>query len=97
MALTITLVVVAFLADEVGEGHGLIVLPIIALPLIVTSLSSIIQLISKRFRNGKKIFKVAPLHHHFQAIGWPAHKVTMRYWIISIILALIGVIVALVG
>ncbi len=97
MALTITIVVVAFMADEVGEGHGLIVLPIIAFPLIATSLSSIIQITSKKFRNGKKVFKVAPLHHHFEAIGWPAYKVTMRYWILGIVFALIGVIVALIG
>ena len=91
MALTTTLVVVAFLTKAV------IVLPIIAFPLIVTALSSIIQILSKRFRNGKKIFLVAPLHNHFQAIGWPPYKVVMRYWIISLVLALIGLILTLVG
>ena len=91
MALTTTLVVVAFLTKAV------IVLPIIALPLIVTALSSIIQIFSKRFRNGKKVFLVAPLHNHFQAMGWPPYKVVMRYWIISLFFALFGLILTLVG
>jgi len=91
MALTITLVVVAFLTKQV------LILPIIALPLVISSGSSIIQLLSKRFRNGKKVFLVAPLHHHFQALGWPATKVVMRYWVIGIICAAMGIIIALVG
>jgi phospho-N-acetylmuramoyl-pentapeptide-transferase len=41
------------------------------------------------------LFRVAPLHHHFEAIGWPGYKVTMRYWVISSMLAFLGVIVAL--
>ncbi len=97
MALTITLSVVAFMTDSLGEGHGIFVLPIIAFPLVITTLSVIIQLFSKKMRNGKKVFLVAPLHHHFEAIGWPAHKVTMRYWVFSVIFAIIGVTVALVG
>lgn len=95
MALTITLAVVAFMTDTLGDGHGLFVLPIIAFPLVATSLSNIIQTFSKKFR-GKKVFLVAPIHHHFEAIGWPAYKVTMRYWIISIICATFGVILALI-
>ncbi len=91
MGLTTTLVVIAFLVNGVG------VLPIIALPLIVTSLSSIIQIGSRRLREGKKVFKVAPLHNHFQAIGWPAYKVTMRYWIISVFFAVLGIIIYLIG
>lgn len=91
MALTITLVVVAFLTKQV------LILPIIAILLVVSSGSSIIQLLSKKFRNGKKVFLVAPLHHHFQALGWPATKVVMRYWVIGIICAAIGIIIALIG
>ncbi len=91
MALTTSLVVVAFLTQAV------VPLLIIAFLLIATSASSIIQILSKRYRGGKKVFLVAPLHNHFQALGWPASKVTMRYWVIGMILAVIGVIVALVG
>jgi phospho-N-acetylmuramoyl-pentapeptide-transferase len=50
---------------------------------------------SKKLRGGKKIFRIAPLHHHFEAIGWPGYKVTMRYWILSIIFAILGVSLAL--
>jgi phospho-N-acetylmuramoyl-pentapeptide-transferase len=91
MALTITLVVIAFLTKQV------LILPIIAFPLVASSASSIIQLLSKKFRHGKKVFLVAPLHHHFQALGWPATKVVMRYWVIGIICAGIGIIISLIG
>jgi phospho-N-acetylmuramoyl-pentapeptide-transferase len=96
MALTITLAIVAFMTDSIGGGYGVLVLPIIAFPLFITSGSVILQLLSKKFR-GKKIFKIAPVHHHFEAIGWPAYKVTMRYWLIGIVVAALGMIVALVG
>jgi phospho-N-acetylmuramoyl-pentapeptide-transferase len=88
MSLSITLGVIAFLTREP------VVLLVIAMPLILTSFSSVIQLLSKKLRNGKKIFKVAPLHNHFQAIGWPPYKVTMRYWIFSVFCSLLGVILA---
>lgn len=91
MALTMTLVVVAFLTQEV------LILPIIAFPLVISSASSSIQLLSKKFRNGKKVFLVAPLHHHFQALGWPAYKVVMRYWVFGFICAGLGIIIHLLG
>lgn len=97
MALTITLAVVAFLTDSLGDGHGILVLPIIAFPLVITSLSVVIQIISKKLRNGKKVFLVAPIHHHFEAKGWPAHKVTMRFWVISVMCAIVGMTLGLVG
>ena len=97
MALTIVLAIVAFMTDSIVDGVGLFVLPIIAFPLIATAGSSFFQIASKRFRNGKKIWLAAPLHHHFEAIGWPATKVVMRYWIISIIFAAVGIVVALIG
>lgn len=96
MALTITLAVVAFMTDELGGGIGLFVLPIVALPLVITALSSIIQITSKRLRNGKKVFLVAPLHHHFEALGWPSYKVVMRFWVFSVISAGLGIIIALI-
>lgn len=94
MGLTMTLAVIAFMTDTPGNGYGIAALPIIAFPLIVTVLSNIIQVASKKFR-GKKVFRIAPLHHHFEAIGWPSYKVTMRYWIISIICAIVGMTIAL--
>ena len=54
------------------------------------------QIASKKFR-GKKVFLVAPLHHHFEAIGWPSYKVTMRYWVFSLVCAILGISLALIG
>ena len=94
MALTLALVVIAFLTDTLGEGRGVTVLPIIALPLVATVLSNIAQIVSKKVL-GRKLLRVAPLHHHFEALGWPPYKVTMRYWIVGIVAAIVGVAVAL--
>ncbi len=96
MGLTITLTVVAFMTDKLGGGYGLLVLPVIALPLVLTVISNLIQVLSKKLR-GKKVFLVAPVHHHFEAIGWPAYKVTMRYWIFGLISAFLGITLALIG
>ncbi len=94
MGLTLALTVVAFLTDTLGQGHGITVLPIIALPLVVTVGSDILQLTAKKIF-GKKLFRVAPLHHHFEALGWPSYKVTMRYWVVGVVVAIIGMVVAL--
>jgi phospho-N-acetylmuramoyl-pentapeptide-transferase len=96
MGLTLALTVTAFMTDVLGGGMGVAVLPLIAFPLVATVLSDVIQVWSKKFR-GKKVFQVAPIHHHFEAIGWPAYKVTMRYWVLSMITAFVGVLVALVS
>ncbi len=96
MALTLTLAVVAFMTDTLGEGIGIVVLPIIGALLVLTVLSNILQVLSKKIR-GKKLFRVAPLHHHFEALGWSGAKVTMRYWILSIMCAFCGVVIALIG
>ncbi len=91
MALTTSLVIVAFLTKAV------VPLLIIGFLLVATSASSIVQILSKKYRGGKKVFIVAPLHNHFQALGWPSYKVTMRYWVIGMMFAVVGVIVALIG
>ena len=91
MGLTTTLTVVAFLT-----GQPLLLL-IIAFPLVVTTASVIIQLISKKLRNGKKVFLVAPLHNHFIAKGWSKPKVTMRYWIFASLCAVLGIVIGLIS
>ena len=91
IALTVVLTVIAFLTNTV------LVLPLIAMPLVLTSLSVIIQVTGYKYFGKRRMFKVAPLHHHFQAIGWSREKVVMRYWIVSVVFAILGVIVALVG
>lgn len=94
MGLTLSLAAIAFLADTPGGGVGISVLPVIGLVLVATVVSNVLQVFWKR-AFGHKLLRVAPLHHHFEAIGWPGHKVTMRYWIVSIICAFAGVIIAL--
>lgn len=91
MGLTITLATLAFLTDSV------LILPIVAMPLVITSLSVILQLGSKWLRGGKRLFRLAPLHHHFEALGWSSYRVTMRYWILSVVFAIIGIILAIVS
>jgi phospho-N-acetylmuramoyl-pentapeptide-transferase len=94
MALTLALATVVFTTDAlVEDGHGISLLFIVGLPLIVTVLSNVLQITHKRL-TGRKLFRIAPLHHHFEAIGWPSYKVTMRYWIISLGCAVTGVIIA---
>ncbi|MCA9360904.1 hypothetical protein KC730_03370 [Candidatus Kaiserbacteria bacterium] len=93
MALTLSLATVVFMTDSLGDGNGISLLVVVGLPLIATVVSNVLQ-VSYRKLTGKKLFRIAPLHHHFEAIGWPSYKVTMRYWIISIFCAVIGVIIA---
>jgi phospho-N-acetylmuramoyl-pentapeptide-transferase len=56
---------------------------------VLTALSVIIQVLSFKL-TGKRVFKMAPLHHHFELMGWPEQKVTVRFWILGIIFALIS-------
>jgi phospho-N-acetylmuramoyl-pentapeptide-transferase len=91
MGLTITLATLAFLTDSV------LILPIVALPLVITTSSVLLQMFSKKWRGGKRLFKIAPLHHHFEAIGWSSYKVTMRFWILSVVFAIIGIILAVIS
>ena len=66
-----------------------IVLGIIGGLFVLETLSVIIQVVSFKTR-GKRVFKMAPIHHHFEKLGWPETQVVVRFWIISIIFALIG-------
>jgi phospho-N-acetylmuramoyl-pentapeptide-transferase len=91
LGLTVTLSVIAFLTNSV------LVLPLIALPLVATSLSVVIQITSYKYFGKRRVFKVAPLHHHFEALGWPRTKIVMRYWVISLVCAISGVIIHIVS
>ncbi|MFH0838207.1 MAG: phospho-N-acetylmuramoyl-pentapeptide-transferase [Patescibacteria group bacterium] len=85
-----TLGVIAMMIDS------LVVLIIVGAIFIVETLSVIIQLVSKKFFR-KKVFLVAPLHHHFEKKGWGEAKITMRFWIIGAMFGVIGLIVGLLG
>lgn len=90
-ALGTALGVVAMITDTV------ILLPIIGGVFVAEAGSVVLQTISKKLRNGKKIFKISPVHHHFEASGWPETKVTMRFWIIGQVVGVIGLIMFLLG
>jgi len=55
---------------------------------VIEALSVILQVGSYKMRRGKRIFKMAPIHHHFEALGWPESKVIVRFWIAGLVMAL---------
>lgn len=57
---------------------------------VAEALSVILQVLSYRYRNRKRIFLIAPLHHHFEYKGWPETKVVIRFWIVSLLFAIIA-------
>jgi phospho-N-acetylmuramoyl-pentapeptide-transferase len=89
MSLGVTLGLIALLTQSA------LILPIIGFVFVIESLSVIIQLTSKKIRNGKKVFLVSPIHHHFEAKGWSEPKIVMRFWIISGIAAALGLVIFL--
>ncbi|MBD3248311.1 phospho-N-acetylmuramoyl-pentapeptide-transferase [Candidatus Falkowbacteria bacterium] len=89
MSLGITLGVIAILTQSA------FILPIIGFIFVIESLSVIVQVFSKKLRKGKKVFRSAPIHHHFQAVGWPEAKIVMRFWVISGVMSAVGLIIFL--
>lgn len=90
LALGATLGVIAMLTDTV------LILPFIAAIFVIETLSVLIQITSKKLFK-KKIFHIAPLHHHFEHMGWPEFQVVMRFWIVGALFATLGLILGLVG
>src|SRR3989338_1701749 len=91
LALTVVLSVIAFLTDAV------LPLVVIAFPMVMSSFSVIVQIMSYKYRNKKKVFLITPIHHHFEARGWSRSAITMRYQILSIICASLGTIITLIS
>ncbi len=89
-ALGTALAVVSMLTDTV------LLLPIIGGVFVMEVGSSLLQILSKKFRGGKKIFKIAPIHHHFEALGWPETRVTMRFWLLGVMCSMLGLLVYMV-
>ncbi|KKT32970.1 MAG: Phospho-N-acetylmuramoyl-pentapeptide-transferase [Candidatus Moranbacteria bacterium GW2011_GWF2_44_10] len=90
VSLGATLAVIAMLTNSV------LILPLVCLVFVIEAGSVIIQLSSKRFFH-RKVFLSTPIHHHFEAIGWPETKVTMRAWILTGVAAGIGLIIGILG
>ncbi len=83
--------VVAMMTDTI------FLLPIIGFVFVMEAGTSLLQILSKKFRKGKRIFIAAPIHHHFEALGWSKEKVTMRFWILGIACAFSGLLLAIIG
>jgi phospho-N-acetylmuramoyl-pentapeptide-transferase len=83
LALGATLAVVAVVTGQ------LLLLVIIGLVFVAETVSVILQIGSYQLR-GKRIFRMAPLHHHFELLGWAEEKITLRFWIVSALAGLLG-------
>lgn len=85
-----TLAVVAIMLDAV------LLIPVIGLLFVVEVSSVVLQLGSKKILK-RKLFLSAPIHHHFEALGWPETKVTMRFWILGQVCGVLGLLAAVLG
>lgn len=74
--------------------NSLLLLPVIGLIFVIEAGSSAIQIFSKKVFK-RKVFISAPIHHHLEATGWEETKITMRFWIIGMVTAFVGIILAL--
>jgi phospho-N-acetylmuramoyl-pentapeptide-transferase len=90
LALGATLAVVAMMLGQV------LLLPIIGFVFVAEALSVMLQVLYFKMSGGKRLFRMAPLHHHFEMMGWSETQVAQRFWLISIITGLLGVALALV-
>ena len=90
ISLGATLGVIAMMTDSVA------VLPLIGFVFVIETLSVIIQITSKKLF-GKKVFLIAPIHHHFEKKGWSEPNIVMRFWIIGAFTASLGLILGLLG
>ena len=90
LALGATLGVVALMT-----GHWLII-PLIAVIPVSEATSVVIQIIYFKATNGKRFFKMAPLHHHFELIGWSETQIVQRFWLVSLVFTMLGMALVLV-
>jgi phospho-N-acetylmuramoyl-pentapeptide-transferase len=85
LALGATLAVTALIAGQI------LILPLVGLVFVIETLSVVIQVVYFKATGGKRIFRMSPLHHHYELLGWDEEKITLRFWIVGIIAGLIGV------
>lgn len=71
-----------------------ILLPVIAIVPMGTALSVVLQILYFKATHGKRLFKMTPLHHHFELSGWSETQIVQRFWLISLLFAMIGVALA---
>jgi len=85
LALGATLAVIALITGQI------LVLPLIGLIFVIETMSDIIQIGYFKMSGGKRVFRMAPLHHHFELGGWDEEKIALRFWIVGILAGLLGV------
>jgi phospho-N-acetylmuramoyl-pentapeptide-transferase len=85
-----TLAVVALMTGQ------WLLLPVVGFMFVAEALSVVLQVGYFRFSGGKRLFKMAPLHHHFELVGWSETQVTQRFWLVGILTAMLGIALALV-
>jgi len=85
-----TLAVVALMTGQ------WLLLPVVGLIFVAEALSDIIQVAYFKWTKGKRIFKMAPIHHHFELLGWSEMQVVLRFWFVAMLAAMVGVALALV-
>lgn len=90
LSLGATLAVVALMTGQ------WLLLPVIAIIPVSVTLSVVLQMAYFKFTKGKRLFKMAPLHHHFELMGWSETQVVQRFWLVSLLFAMLGIAVALV-
>lgn len=90
LALGATLATVALMTGQ------WLLLPVIAFVPVVETLSVILQVLYARLTGGRRLFRLAPLHHHFELSGWSETQVVQRFWLIGLLAVMIGIAFALV-
>ncbi len=85
LSLGATLAVIALITGQI------LVLPLVGLIFVVETTSDIIQIGYFKLSGGRRVFRMAPLHHHFELGGWDEEKITLRFWIVGILAGLLGV------
>ncbi len=69
----------------------ILILPLIGIIFVIEVLSDIIQIGYFKMSHGKRVFRMAPLHHHYELGGWPETKITLRFWIVAVLAGLLGI------
>jgi len=72
-----------------------LVLPVVGIVFVAEAASVMMQVLYFKSTGGKRLFKMAPMHHHFELLGWSETQVAMRFWLISMVAGMLGVALAL--
>jgi len=85
LSLGATLAVIALITGQI------LVLPLIGLIFVIETASVVLQVVYFKATGGRRLFRMSPIHHHFELAGWDEEKITLRFWIVGILAGLLGV------